>query len=148
MCIIQHRNRPLGSTALNAHDTNASPDGPCGRTHTNEAFSCWFCCKSFRVDRARRDNVCFERHGWAVFQVSKAWNIRTRYQYTITVFILFWKKICRETLQPTLGRPNVYHVGPVPETCCKRYYCCQARSSDGGTGKVCGGYGNCGTCYE
>ena len=27
VCIIQHRNRPLRSTALNAHATNASPDG-------------------------------------------------------------------------------------------------------------------------
>ena len=27
-------------------------------TRTNEAFSCWFCCNSFRVDRARRGNVC------------------------------------------------------------------------------------------
>ena len=50
VCVIQHRNWPLRSTILNAHDTNASPDGLCTRTHTNEAFSCWFCCKSFRVD--------------------------------------------------------------------------------------------------
>ena len=85
LCIIQHRNRPLRSTALNAHGTNASPDGLCGRTHADEASSCWFCCKSFRVDGARRSNVCFERHSWAVFQISKAWNVRTRYQYTITV---------------------------------------------------------------
>ena len=52
---------PHGSTILNAHGTNASPDGLCTRTHTNEAFSCWFCCKSFRVDRARRGNVCQAR---------------------------------------------------------------------------------------
>ena len=57
---IQHRNWPLSSTILNAHGTNASPDGLSTRTHTNEAFSCWFCCNSFRVDRARRDNVCLE----------------------------------------------------------------------------------------
>ena len=50
VCLIQHRSWPLRSTILNAHDTNASPDGLCTRTHTNEAFSCWFCCKSFRVD--------------------------------------------------------------------------------------------------
>ena len=60
VCIIQHRNRPLRSTALNAHGTNGSPDGLCTRTHTNEAFSCWFCCKLFRVHRARRGNVCLE----------------------------------------------------------------------------------------
>ena len=58
MCVMQHRNWPLRSTILNAHGTNASPDGLCTRTHTNEAFSCWFCCKSFKVDRARRGNVC------------------------------------------------------------------------------------------
>ena len=60
LCVIQHRNWPLTSTILNAHGTNASPDGLCTRTHTNEAFSCLFCCNSFRVDRARRDNVCLE----------------------------------------------------------------------------------------
>ena len=60
MSVIQHRNWPLRSTILNAHGTNASPDGLCTRTHTNEAFSCWFCCNSFRVDRARRGNVCLE----------------------------------------------------------------------------------------
>ena len=59
VCVIEHRNWPLRSTILNAHGTNASPDGLCTRTHTNEAFSCWFCCNSFRVDRARRGNVCF-----------------------------------------------------------------------------------------
>ena len=47
VCVIQHRNWPLRSTILNAHVTNASPDGLCTRTHTNEAFSSWFCCKSF-----------------------------------------------------------------------------------------------------
>ena len=62
-CLIQHRNWPLRSTILNAHDTNASPDGLCTRTHTNEAFSCWFCCNSFRVDRARCVNVCLSRQG-------------------------------------------------------------------------------------
>ena len=85
MCVIQHRNWPLRSTILNAHGTNASPDGLCTRTHTNEAVSCWFCCNSFRVDRARRRNVClkwgkaegakrpkpFFRHAWAVLK--KAW---------------------------------------------------------------------------
>ena len=60
VCVIQHRNWPLRSTILNAHGTNASPDGLCTRTHTNEAFSCWFCCNSFRVDRARLGKVCLE----------------------------------------------------------------------------------------
>ena len=60
VCVIQHRNWPPRSTILNAHGTNASPDGLCIRTHTNEAFSCWFCCNSFRVDRAKRGNVCLE----------------------------------------------------------------------------------------
>ena len=56
MCVIQHRNWPHRSTILNARGTNASPDGLCTRTHNNEAFSCWFYCNSFRVDRARRGN--------------------------------------------------------------------------------------------
>ena len=58
-CLIQHRNWPLRSTILNVHGTNASPDGLCTRTHTNEAFSCWFCCKSFTVDRASRGQRVF-----------------------------------------------------------------------------------------
>ena len=45
-------------TILDAHGTNASPDGLCTRTHTNEAFSCWFCCNSFRVGGGRCGNVC------------------------------------------------------------------------------------------
>ena len=60
VCVIQHHTWPLRSTILNAHGTNASPDRLCTRTHTNEAFSCWFCCNSFRVDRARRGNVRLE----------------------------------------------------------------------------------------
>ena len=58
LCVIQYRNWPLRSTILNAHGTNASSDGLCTRRHANEAFSSWFCCNSFRVDRARRGNVC------------------------------------------------------------------------------------------
>ena len=90
--IIQHRNRPLRSTALNVYGTNASPDGLYTRTHTNESFSCWFCCKSFRVDRARRGNVFFEAWLGRV-----AWNIRTRYKYQhdtpylVTAFFLSGK---------------------------------------------------------
>ena len=42
VCVIQHRNWPLRFTILNAHSSNASPDGLCTRTHTNESFSCWF----------------------------------------------------------------------------------------------------------
>ena len=63
VCLIQHRNWPLTSTILNAHGTNASPEGLCTRAHTNEAFSCWFCCNSFRVDGARRGNVCSSSQG-------------------------------------------------------------------------------------
>ena len=58
--VIKHRNWPLRSTILNADGTNARPDGLCTRTHTNEAFSRWFFCNSFSVDRARRGNVCLE----------------------------------------------------------------------------------------
>ena len=63
VCVIQHRSWPLRSTILNAHVTNASPDGLCTRTHTIEAFSCWFSCYSFRVDRARCGNVCLSSQG-------------------------------------------------------------------------------------
>ena len=65
VCVNQHRNWPLRSTILNAHGTHASPDGLCTRTHTNDAFSCWFCCNSFSVDRARRGDVCLEDHAKA-----------------------------------------------------------------------------------
>ena len=61
VCVIQHRNWPLRATILNENGTNASPDGLCTRTHTSEAFSCWFCCKSFRVGGGRCGNVCFYR---------------------------------------------------------------------------------------
>ena len=68
VCVIQHRNWPPKSTILNAHGTNASPDGLCTRTHTNEAFSCWFCCNSFRVHRARRGNVCLSSQGMVSYR--------------------------------------------------------------------------------
>ena len=92
VCIIQRRNRPLRSTALNAHGTNASPDGLCARTHTNEAFSCWFCCKSFRVDRARRGNVFLE--AW-LGRVSNFKCLERTYQVPIYhhVFFLVLEKI-------------------------------------------------------
>ena len=61
VCVIQHRDWPLRSTILNAHVTNASPDGFCTRKHTKEALSCCFCCNSFRVDRARHRNVCLSK---------------------------------------------------------------------------------------
>ena len=73
VCVIRHRNWPLRSTILNAHGTNASPGGLCTRTHTNEAFSCWFCFNLSRVDRARRGNVCLEikrRHALLVISLS------------------------------------------------------------------------------
>ena len=63
VCVIEHRNWPLRSTILYAHGTNASPDGFCTRTHANEPFSCWFCCNSFRVYRAKRGNVCVSSEG-------------------------------------------------------------------------------------
>ena len=75
---------------LNAHGTNASPDGLCTRTHTNEAFSCWFCCNSFRVDRARRGNVCLE--AWLGHH-KKAWNVRTRYRLYHNVFFVLEKML-------------------------------------------------------
>ena len=68
ICVIQHRNWPHGSTMLNAHGTNAGPDGLFSRTHTNEAFSCWFCVNSFRVDRARRGNVSLSSQGMVSYR--------------------------------------------------------------------------------
>ena len=68
ICVIQHRNWPLRSTILNAHGTNASSDGLCTRTHTNEDFSSWFCGNSFRVDRARRGNVCLSSQGMVSYR--------------------------------------------------------------------------------
>ena len=65
VCVNQHRNWPLRSTIPNAHGTNASPHGICTRTHTNQAFSSWFCCNSFRVDWGRRGNVCWEHQAKA-----------------------------------------------------------------------------------
>ena len=79
-CVRQHRNRPPRSTAFNAHGTNASPNGLCARTHNNEAFSCWSSCKSFRVGRARRGNMCCQRHSWAVFKKLGTY-ILTKYKY-------------------------------------------------------------------
>ena len=75
VCLIQHRSWPLTSTILNAHGTNASPDGLCTRTHTNEAFSSWFCCNSFRVDRARRGNV-FIKPSHALLPISLSGNLK------------------------------------------------------------------------
>ena len=49
ICVIQHRNSPLRSTILNAHGTNASPDGLCTCTHTKKAFSSWFCCNRLEL---------------------------------------------------------------------------------------------------
>ena len=63
LCVIQHRNRPLRSTILNARGTNASPDGLCTRTHTKKAFSCCFCCNSFRVDRAGAATCVYSEAG-------------------------------------------------------------------------------------
>ena len=99
VCVIQHRNWPLRSTILIAHGTNASPDGLCTRAHTNEAFSCWFCCNSCRVDRARRGNVCLE--AW-LGRVLKAWNVRTRYKYR-TFFSKRQKAVYRLVTAPQAG---------------------------------------------
>ena len=71
VCVTQHRNWPLRSTILNAHVTNASPDGLCTRTHTHEAFSCWFGCNSIRVDRARRGNVCLSNEGMLSYRSAR-----------------------------------------------------------------------------
>ena len=66
LCVIRHRFRPLWSTALNAYVINASLDGLSARTHTDESFSCWYCCNSFRVCRARCGSMSFYRHGGAI----------------------------------------------------------------------------------
>ena len=71
ICVIQHRNWPLRSTMLNAHGTNASPDGLCTRTHTNVAFSCWFCC----ARQARKRVFIKPRH--ALLPISLSGNSKT-----------------------------------------------------------------------
>ena len=87
VCVIQHRNWPLRSTILKAHGTSASSDGLCTRTHTNEAFSCWFCCKSFRVDRARRGNYVFRgMAGSCVKCLQRTYQVQVPVLYTITFF--------------------------------------------------------------
>ena len=116
VCLIvcqcnQHRNRPLMSTALNAHGTNASPEWLCARTNTNEAFSCWSCCKAFRVGRARRRQRVF-LEAW-LGRVSKAWNVpgtstSIMYHHNNGGFS-FWKKIL-----PTLGGPECVPFWPCP----------------------------------
>ena len=144
--MIQHRNWPLRSTVLNAHGANASPNGLCTRTHTNEAFSCWFCCKSFRVDRARRGNVCF-RHGWAVFKKLGTYVPGSSTSITVTFFFCSGDNFCRARPQPTTqstGRPTVSLRDMLQVT----LLLCRACSTDGGTGRVCGRCRSCGTWYE
>ena len=63
------------------------------------------------------------------------------------VFFLFWKKCCRARPQPTTlstGRPTVSLRDMLQVT----LLLCQARSTDGGTGRVCGRCRSCGTWYE
>ena len=48
--VIGHLRRP--------YSTHTAPMPVCTRTHTNEAFSCWFRCNTFTVDQARRGYVC------------------------------------------------------------------------------------------
>ena len=86
MSMIQHRNWSLRSTILNAHGTNASPDGLCTRTHTNEAFSCCFCC-----------NLCFEHQAKACsptdqpvrkFKDGLGINMTMKTFFTLTFYIM------------------------------------------------------------
>ena len=110
VCVIQHRNWPLRPTILNAHGTNASPDGLCTRTHTNETLSGLFCGNSLRVDRARRGNVGLE--AWLdVFKKLGTYVPGTSTSIIYhNVYFLFWKKCCRARPQPSTlstGRPTV-----------------------------------------
>ena len=98
----------IRSTILNAHGTNASPDGLWTRTHNNEAFSCWFCCKSFRVDRARRGNVCLE--AW-LGRVYKAWNARTRYKHQYNIPKLFFCVLDKKSAERGLSQQLYLQVG-------------------------------------
>ena len=111
MCIIQHRNRPLKSTALNAHGTDASADGLCARTHTLTKP----CRAGFAVSRSELIEpgaaTCGLRDiAGPCVKFQKLGTVCARHQYTITFFFLFWKKICRARPQPTTlptGRPTV-----------------------------------------
>ena len=60
VCVIQHRNWPLTSTILNAHGTNASPDGLCTRTHV-------------RLDRVSNDGYKSCR-GLRIYSQALLWN--------------------------------------------------------------------------
>ena len=55
-CVIQHFFGPRFTPALDAHVTNSSARGFCGRTHPKDSFSSWLGGKSFTVGRARCGN--------------------------------------------------------------------------------------------
>ena len=78
--------RPRLSTAPSVHCTKASADGSCARTNDRQLFSCWFCCKSLRVRRDRRDSVWFHRHqllGVRHFVISQASLGYVIYEYSM-----------------------------------------------------------------
>ena len=148
VCIIQHRNRPLKSTALNAHGTDASADGLCARTHTLTKP----CRAGFAVSRSELIEpgaaTCGLRDiAGPCVKFQKLGTVCARHQYTITFFFLFWKKFCRARPQPTAlfrGRTTVCLTDMLQVT----LLLCQAHSIDGGTGRVCGRCSSCGTWYE
>ena len=102
MCVIQHRNWPLRSTILNAHDTNCSADGFYARTHINEPYLCYYVVCRSKLAEADAETCVFTGpdSGWAaVLRFSKIQKIDQRFfvslpgtstsiKYTITVF--FW----------------------------------------------------------
>ena len=118
ICVIQHRNWPLRPTILNAHSTNASLDGLCTRTHTNEAFSCWFCCYSFKSWlRQARQRVFRGMAGPCLKSLERTYRVQV-----YNVFFCFGKNAAERGLSQQLylqvGRPCPW------ETCCTWHYCC------------------------
>ena len=65
ICVIQHRNWPLRSTILNAHGTNASPDGLCTRTHTNEASRAGFAAIRLELIEPGAETCVYQAKAWS-----------------------------------------------------------------------------------
>ena len=160
MCVIQHSNWPLRSTVLNAPGTNCSADGFYARTHIDEPYLCYYVvchsklveadaetCFTGPVTQAGPRFCGFQKFKKMIqlFFVSLP-GASTSKKYTITFFFILEKNLPSDASANNshlqVGRPCTW------ETCCNWHYCCQACSTDGGTGRVCGRCCSCGTWYE
>ena len=95
LSVIQHRFRLHRSTALNAHGTNASPDGLCAHAHTstNKAFPCSCCSKSCRLVEPGAATRVFRGMAGSCFRRLEC----TMYEVTIPLCFCF----ALETFLPT-----------------------------------------------